>query len=123
MRTLNNEVDVHILNTIKKDGSATYTSISKGLSAKTLIKYGNVGYRLQYLLAQKAIEKSKHHSKRYVLTGLNMAGESETVEAKDNSEIVEVDHTYQPISGRDYVFVGVLAMSVAAITTTLLELL
>ncbi len=164
MKRPNNEVNVHILSTIRKDGSATYTSIMKGLSANGVKAYPrDVMSSLEFLLAKKAIERSKQHRKRYVLTGLmtpwgepmseitknlimtaSMNGsldkfereaishlkaqeikdkDVEFVDAEESSEIVDVDHTYQPISQRDYVYVGVLAMSVAAITTTLLELL
>ena len=164
MRRPNKEVNVHILSTIQKDGSATYTSIMKGLSGKGVKAYPiEVMSSLEFLLAKKAIKRSKQHRKRYVLTGLmtpwgkpmseitknlimtaRMNGsldkfereaishleaqeikdkDLEFVDAEKSSEIVDVKHTYQPISGRDYVFVGVLAMSVAAITTTLLELL
>lgn len=164
MKRPNNEVNVHILSTIQKDGSATYTSIMKGLSAKGVKAYPrDVMSSLEFLLAKKAIERSKHHRKRYVLPGLmtpwkkpiseitkdlimtaSMNGSLdkfereaishleaqeikdkhlESVEADESSEIVDVDHTYKPLSQRDYVYVGVLAMSVAAITTTILELL
>jgi hypothetical protein len=164
MKRPNKEVNAHILSTIQKDGSATYTSIMKGLSAKGVkARPRDVRYSLEFLLAKKGIARSKQHRKRYVSTGLmtpwgkpmsditknlimtaRMNGsldkfereaishleaqeikdkDLEFVDAEESSEIVDVKHTYQPISGRDYVFVGVLAMSVAAITTTLLELL
>lgn len=164
MRRPNQEIKLHILNTIRENGSATYTSIMNGLSAKGVkARPRDVRYSLEFLLAKKGIARSKQHRKRYVLTGLitpwgkpmseitrnlimtaSMNGsldkfereafshleaqeikdkDLEFVDAKESSEIVDVDHTYKPLSKRDYVYVGVLAMSVAAITTSLLELL